>query len=320
MDAIRLLIGGVLLYFGAEVLVGSASRLAASLRVSQLVIGLTVVAYGTSTPEIIVSLQAAHAGHGDVAIGNIVGSNIANLGLILGASSLVRPARVDGVLRRRELPVLLVSTLALPLVLLDGVVAPWEAAALVGAAILYTGWMIRTSRSPEARTEAVRDAAQMLAATSGVPTPTSRGRQGALAILGLGIVLVGGHLFVEGGTVIARAAGMSERTLGLTIIAVGTSLPELTTALVAAFRGNSDIAVGNAIGSNIFNTLLCLGLSGLVGDLRCSPADFSRDLGALVVLTLVSVVFLRTERTLRRWEAATLLVSYAGFLAFAVLR
>lgn len=320
MDVIRLLAGGVLLYFGAELLVGSASRLAASLRVPQLVIGLTVVAYGTSAPEIIVSLQAAREGHGDVALGNIVGSNIANLGLILGASSLVRPARVDGVLRRRELPVLLAATVALPLVLLDGVVARWEAGALIGAAVLYTGWMIRTSGSSAARTEAVADAVQMVAATSGVPGPASRAKQTGFAIVGLGVVLFGGHLFVEGGTAIARAAGMSERTLGLTIIAIGTSLPELTTALVAAFRGNSDIAVGNVIGSNIFNVLLCLGLSGLMGDLRCSFPDFARDLAVLVVLTLVSLAFLRTERTLRRWEAGSLIALYAGYLVFAIVR
>jgi cation:H+ antiporter len=317
-----LLVGGVMLYFGAEWLVGGASRLALSLRVPQLVVGLTVVAYGTSMPEIIVGVQAARAGHGDVALGNVLGSNIANLGLILGVSTLVRPARVDGVLRRRELPVLLVATTALPLVLFDGIVSRSEAAVLVLAAVLYTAWMVRSSRGSAALVEAAVETASAadVSKTAGAPAPTSRLKQAVLAVLGLGVLLLGGQVFVEAATNLARTWGMSERMVGLTIVAVGTSLPELATGVIAAVRGNSDIAVGNVIGSNIFNVFLCLGVAGLVGRVETSPAAFAADIVALVAITFVALVFLRTARTMSRWEGGLLAAGYAGFLLHLALR
>jgi cation:H+ antiporter len=322
MNLALLLLGGVMLYFGAEWLVGGASRLALSLRVPQLVVGLTVVAYGTSAPEIIVGIQAARAGHGDVALGNVLGSNVANLGLILGVSTLVRPARVDGVLRRRELPVLLVSTIALPIVLLDGIVTRWESAALLLAALLYTAWMVRSSRSPAALGEAMTETASAADASksAGAPAPASRVKQSGLAVLGLGVVLLGAHVFVEGATSLARSWGMSERMVGLTIVAIGTSLPELATGLIAAVRGNSDIAVGNVVGSNIFNVFLCLGAAGLVGRVESSPSAFAYDIGALAIMTCAALVFLRTARIMSRWEGAILVIGYAGFLVQIALR
>ena len=146
-DWAPLVLGGLLLYFGAEWFVGGASALALALRVPQLLVGLTVVAYGTSAPEIIVGIEAAGAGHGDVALGNVIGSNIANIGLILGVAALIRPARVDRALRRRELPILLLSTAVLPLLLLDGLISRLESGALLVAAITYTAWMIRAART-----------------------------------------------------------------------------------------------------------------------------------------------------------------------------
>lgn len=316
MDLVLLILGGGMLYFGAEWLVEGASRLALSLRVSQLIVGLTVVAYGTSAPEVIVGIQASRAGHGDVALGNVLGSNVANLGLILGVSTLVRPARVDGVLRKRELPILLIATLAVPLVLLDGAVQSWEAGALLLGAVLYTAWMVRASRSRAAVVEATSETAATAEAakTAGAPAPTSRLKQAALGFLGLAVLLLGGHVFVDAATNLARAWGMSERMVGLTIVAIGTSLPELATGVIAAARGNSDIAVGNVVGSNIFNVLLCLSAAALAGRIEASAAAFARDIGALVLLTVLSLVFLRTERLMRRWEGGVLLAAYAGFL------
>lgn len=310
-----------MLYLGAEWLVGGASRLALSLRVPQLIVGLTVVAYGTSAPEVIVGIQAAAAGQGDVALGNVLGSNIANLGLILGVTALVRPARVDGSLRRRELPVLLAATLALPLVLADGVVRAWEGAVLLLAAAGYTFWMIKTSRG-DALGEAVKDteATAEAAESAGVPVATSRGRQVLIALLGLVVLLVGGHLFVRAATDLARAWGMSERMVGLTIVAVGTSLPELATGVIAAVRGNSDIAVGNVVGSNIFNVLLCLGAAGVGGRIAAPPGAFRDDLVALGLITVVALVFLRSARTLRRSEGAILLAGYVTFLVRLAVR
>lgn len=322
MDVFFLLAGGVLLYFGAEWLVSGASRLALSLKVPQLIVGLTVVAYGTSAPEVIVSVQAAAGGHGDVALGNVIGSNIANIGLILGLSVLLHPATVDGALKRRELPVLLLSTLAIPAVLLDGVLRGWEGGALFVGAVSYTAWTIRGARTPAAVSEAVAQAQVTAEAADagGAPAPAGRSRQLLVALVGLVVLLVGGHLFVGAATGLARSWGMSERVVGLTIVAVGTSLPELATSLIAAARGHSDIAVGNVVGSNIFNVLLCLGTAGVVGSISGSPAALVVDLGVLSAMTVAAVVFMRTSRRFRRWEGSVLLLGYLAFLTYLIVR
>jgi cation:H+ antiporter len=315
-DVILLLVGGALLYFGAEWLVSGSSRLAVTLRVPQLIVGLTVVAYGTSAPEVIVGIQAAAGGHGDVALGNVIGSNIANLGLILGLTALIRPARVDGTLRRRELPVLAFSTLALPLVFLDGELQRWEAALLVLASIAYTGWTIRHARGRSIVAEASAGGiiTAEAAGEGGGAAPEGRARQIVVAAAGLLLLLLGGNVFVRGATGVALAWGMSERVVGLTIVAVGTSVPELATSLIAAFRGHSDIAVGNIVGSNIFNVLFCLGASGLVGRVAARPSALLADVGALAIVTALSLVFLRGARTIWRWEGALLLALYVAFI------
>lgn len=312
----ELLGGGVLLYFGAEWLVAGASKLALSLRVPQLIVGLTVVAYGTSMPEAVVSVEAAMAGHGAVALGNVIGSNIANLGLVLGLAALVRPARVPSELRRRELPVLSVATAALVLALLDGAVSRWEAAAFLLSAIGYTAWSIRGARSGAVVAQA-RHAASLTAEAAdlaGAPSPGRRGRQLGIGAVGLCLLLIGGSLFVTGATGLALRVGMSERVVGLTIVAIGTSLPELLTSIIAALRGHSDIAVGNVIGSNIFNVAFCLGTAGFVGNIVVEPAALFPDLIALTLMTVAGVFFLRSARTLSRPEASILLLCYLVFL------
>lgn len=308
--------GGLLLYFGAEWLVGGSARLALSLRIPKLVVGLTIVAYGTSAPEVVVSVEAAAAGRGAVALGNVVGSNIANLGLILGVATLLRPALVAGELRRRELPVLLATTLGLILILLDGVVSWLEAGLLVGGAVGYTFLTIRGARSPEAlrEAEAAAEGTAEAVEAAGAPHVEGRGKLVAIALIGLGVLLVGGQLFVGGATSLARTLGMSEHVVGLTIVAVGTSLPELVTSLIAAARGNSDIAVGNVVGSNIFNVLGCLGLAGFAGSMTVDPRTMALDLSVLGGITVLGLIFLRTARTLQRWEGAVLLAVYVGFL------
>lgn len=310
MDYLRLLAGGLLLYFGADWLVSGASGLARALRVPPLVIGLTVVAYGTSAPEAVVGIRAALAGQGAIALGNVVGSNIANLGLILAVAVLVRPAVVSGELRRRELPVLLLAMLLLPALLRDGVVSRLEGALLVLAAVGYSAWMVRATQlarrqqepeQPEPGTE-----------------PGSKLRHALVAALGLGVLIGGGDLFVDGATGLARAWGMSERVVGLTIVAVGTSLPELATSVIAALRGQSDIAVGNVVGSNIFNVLLCLGSAAASRPLQTPLAPVVVDLAVLAAMTLVGVLFLRGARTMPRWEGGVLLAGYAAFLGALV--
>jgi cation:H+ antiporter len=323
IDIGTLLGGGLLLYLGAEWFVAGAAGIALALRIPQLIVGLTVVAYGTSAPEIIVGVQASLSGHGGVALGNVLGSNIANLGLILGTTVLVRPARVDAALPRRELPVLALCTVGVPLLLWDARIARWEGALLVGAAIAYTAYMVRSTRgNREAVTEATAGAAHLAEAAdaAGAPQPSPTRRRLVLtALAGLALLLGGGHLFVMGATAVAVAWGMSERLVGLTIVAIGTSLPELITSLIAASRGHSDIAVGNVIGSNIFNVLLCLGVASLAGDLAAEAGSLVVDLGALVVITLAGAVFIRSARTMERWEGAVLVALYLAFMTYLIV-
>lgn len=320
MEWIALIGGGLLLYFGAEWFVGGASSLALSLRVPQIFVGLTVVAYGTSAPEIIVGVQAATAGHGEVALGNVVGSNIANIGLILGIAALIRPARVDGALRRRELPVLVFSTALIPLLLLDGVVRRWEALALLLAAVVYTGWMIDAARTAAAANAAKADTrtASEVADAAGAPKPVGTLRSSVTALLGLVVLLVGGNLFVEGSVSVARALGISDRLVGLTIVAVGTSLPELVTSIIAARRGHSDLAIGNVVGSNIFNTFLCLGAAGVAGSVGAAMGTLVVDLVALAAMTTLAAAFIRTERTISRFEGGLAVAGYAAFLIVTI--
>lgn len=295
-----------------------ASGLALALRIPSLIVGLTVVAYGTSAPEVIVSIQAASADHGDVALGNVIGSNIMNLGLILGISALIRPARVDGSLRRRELPVLLASTALMPLVMASGRVTRLDAALLLGLGAVYGAWMVWSVRGAGAVRAAGEAAAQIASAADAAGAPTAR-RPLALAgtaALGLALLVAGGHLFVDGATAFALTVGMSERVVGLTIVAVGTSLPELATSVIAALRGHADIAVGNIVGSNIFNALVCLGSAALVQPLRTDPSTLTVDLVALGGMTLMGTFFMRTSRTLTRLEGGALLGTYMVFLLY----
>ncbi|MCA9678080.1 MAG: calcium/sodium antiporter [Kofleriaceae bacterium] len=305
----------VLLYFGAEWLVGGSARLASSLGVKPLIVGLTVVAYGTSAPELVVGVGASLSGQGAIALGNVIGSNVANIGLILAVAALIQPPVVDPSLRRREVPVLVLSAALLPLVLIDGVIERWEGAALLVLAIGYTYWMVRTARHATADLVHVREVGEAAdEATLGAVPNVGRGRMIALAIVGLVLLVAGGHFLVVGAVGLARRFGMSERLIGLTIVAVGTSLPELATSIIAAMRGHSDLAVGNVIGSNIFNVLLILGGSGLAGRVEGNLGDMTLDLVVLGVMTVVAAVVIRTRDRVSRLEAAILLLGYVTFL------
>lgn len=315
-DWLQLLGGLILLYFGAEWFVGGGAALALALRVPQLLVGLTIVAYGTSAPEVVVGIEAALGGHGQVALGNVVGSNIANIGLILGVAVLIRPARIDGALRRREVPMLLASAAVVPLLLRDGMVSRVEGAVLLSVAFGYSAWMVYTSRDPAARSAAKADAeaAEEAADAAGAPARGGPWRAALTAVGGLLVLLIGGQLFVGAAVAVAQALGMSERLVGLTIVAIGTSLPELVTSAIAARRGHSDLAVGNVIGSNVFNSFLCLGAAAvarpLTGPLELLPVD----LGGLLVLTAFAALILRSARTTPRVEGVLLLLMYCGFV------
>lgn len=320
-DWFLLLGGGLLLYFGAEWFVRGASTLAVALRVPTILVGLTVVAYGTSAPEVIVGVQAARSGHGAVALGNVIGSNVANVGLILALAVLVRPAQVDASLRRREVPALLISAALVPTLLFDGRVSAFEGAALLALAIAYTAWMAASTRANQVQ-EARTDAQVTSSAADAAGGPRIRGStMAALATtLGLAVLLIGGHLFVTGAVAVARRLGMSDRLVGLSIVAVGTSLPELVTSLIAARRGHADIAIGNVVGSNIFNVLLCLGATALARPIEASIDGSLFDIGALLVMTAFAAYCVRSERVITRAEGAIALALYGVFCAVTFAR
>ncbi|WP_437590326.1 calcium/sodium antiporter [Sorangium sp. So ce1000] len=328
----QLLLGGLFLYFGAEGLVKGSAGLALAFGLRPLVVGLTVVAYGTSAPELTVSLAAVLEGRGAIALGNAIGSNIANLGLILGVTALICPPRVDGGLIWREVPFLVGTAAVVPLLLLDGVMSRLEGAVLCAASVGYSVWVIlgarggaaagaRPSRpSPDER-GAIEAAREMVVDAEQAGAPRGRGklRLALITVVGLGLLILGGKVFVDGAVGMALGVGMSERLVGLTIVAVGTSLPELATSVIAAVRGHSAIAVGNVVGSNIFNVLIILGGAALAQPLAGSPGAMAVDLITLGALTAFAAVAMRTERILRRAEGAALLAMYVAFLVALAL-
>lgn len=315
MDAatVASLLGGlVLLVLGAEALVRGASRLAAAMRISPLAIGLTVVAFGTSAPELAVSVQGALSGTGDVAVGNVVGSNIFNLLAILGLAAATSALVVHRRIVRLDLPLLLGATLLVAALAWNGVLGRIEGVLLVSALAAYTAWVYRASRREQDGGDA--DAAEP---ESRWPWPWSVGA----VLLGLAALVAGANLLVTSATTIASAAGMSELAIGLTVVAAGTSLPELATSVAAAARGQRDIAVGNVLGSNLFNLLGVLGVSALFapGALPVAEQALRVDLPLSLLATLVVLPCLVTGLIILRWEGALLLLAYGGYLAVVLL-
>ena len=302
-----MLVGLTLLVVGADVFVKGAAGLADALGVQPLVIGLTVVAYGTSMPELVVSAVAAMDGRSGIALGNVIGSNIANIGLILGATALVAPPAVEGSLIRREVPMLVASTAALPLVLLDGVISRWDAALLVLGAIGFTVATVRFASRAGSADQLVAQTVEEVAEHTSARTPV---QLALLGLAGLGMLLLGGRWFVEAAVEIAQAAGVSERVIGLTVVAVGTSLPELAASVVAALRGHSAMAVGNVIGSNIFNVLLVLGAAGALFPIDGALSALWPELALLIGFTALAVLSLRGARVISRGEGTVLLGGY----------
>ncbi len=319
VDTIFLFIAGlVLLVGGAELLVRGAARLATAVGVSPLVTGLTVVAFGTSSPELAVSLRAALAGQADIALGNVVGSNICNVLLILGVSAAITPLAVAGQLLRFDVWVMIGVTLVALLLGLDGRIGRLDGAALILGALLYTVWLIRQSRRE--RSEAVAEFAREYG-PDGAPARPNVLINLALVIVGLALLVLGARWLVDAAVNAARLLGVSELIIGLTVVAVGTSMPEIATSVIAAVRGERDIAVGNVVGSNIFNLLSVLGLAAAV-----SPAGVAVPRSAMLfdmpVMLGVAVACLPvffTGRRIDRWEGMLFLGYYVAYTVFLIL-
>jgi cation:H+ antiporter len=301
-----LALGTGLLYLGARWLVDGAAGLARALGVRPLVVGLTVVAYATSAPELVVSVVASLQGRGPIALGNVIGSNIANVGLILGTTALLSPPRAAATLARRELLVLIAATAALPVLVIDGVLGRGDAMLLLLGSVAFTVVTVRSARRDP-------DPAER-------PLPRGRLRLAGLAAVGLLVLLAGGEVFVSGAIRLALRVGISERVVGLTIVAAGTSLPELAASIVATTRGHSDLAIGNVVGSNVFNLLLVLGAAGVLAPIGAPLGDIAIDLAFMGALALAAVGLLWREKPVSRTAGALLLAGYAAFLVTTVQR
>ncbi|OZC04784.1 calcium/sodium antiporter [Rubricoccus marinus] len=298
------LAGGLaLLMVAASGLVRGASALALRFGLSPLIVGLTVVAFGTSAPELVVSVQATLAGAGGIAVGNVVGSNIANVGLILGIAVLVRPIASDRSVLRRDLPALLAATALAAVFLLDRQASAWEGAFLLAALFAYLAWSLTLARREGAAPEIA----------SGARGPAWR--DALFVVLGLAGLVVGADLFVGAATALAEAAGVSNAVIGLTVVALGTSLPELATSVVAAWRGEGSIAVGNVIGSNLFNLLGILGVAALVRPIVV-PGLQPLDVAVMGAFVLILVPMMLSGRRLVRAEAGVLIAGYAGYMVY----
>lgn len=315
--AVLFLLGLVLLVVGAEALVRGASRLAASVGISPLVVGLTVVAFGTSAPELAVSVASAFSGNADVAIGNAVGSNIFNVLMILGLAAVVAPLVVQQQLVRFDVPVMITVSVLLWVLARDGNIGRLDGVLLFSLAVAYTAWAIISSRR---ETKAVQDEyAQEFGQTDRTVARFAYDIGRVLA--GLAMLVVGADWFVDGAVTAAEALGISSLVIGLTIVAAGTSMPELATSVVASMRGERDIAVGNVVGSNILNIAACLGLAGVVSPapLSIAPAVMNFDLWVMLAVAAACLPVLLTGREIARWEGAVFLGYYAAYAAYLVL-
>ena len=310
LNSLYFLLGVGGLYYGAELLIKGGVTIARKMGISSLVIGLTLVAFATSAPELVVSVSAGLEGKSDIALGNVIGSNICNILLILGLCGCIAPVPVDKKLFRFDLPVMVIAALLLAVFCFKGaVIGRWHGALLFAGLLFYTGWSIYSSRKEESRSRESEEKS------------SEEKKSLPLALLvtaiGLGLLVVGAKLFLWSAVYAAGLLHLSEAVIGLTVVAVGTSLPELATSVVAAIKGENDIAVGNVVGSNIFNILGIIGITPLISPLGNYYIN-SVDLGVMIFATVILLIFMRTNWKISRVEGAVMLLAYCGYTAYLV--
>lgn len=295
------------LYFGAEWLVRGASRFARSFHIKPVVIGLTIVAFGTSAPELVTSITAGIKHLSDIAMGNVIGSNIANIGLILGLSALVRPLSIDMKLLYREMPIVVGISFLLYFMGWDGTLSRTEGGILCGGIVMYTFYVYRVALK---ETNAIEHEYEEFLETKN----TNNKNNIFLILIGLGALLAGAHFLVHAAIYIAKIIGISELVIGLTVIAVGTSLPELATSMVAAIRKESDISVGNVLGSNIFNILAVLGISSMIQPLSINTTSLVVDMPVMLFFSIFLIPLITWKFVLTRGQGVFLLMGYGIYV------
>ena len=308
LSVLFIIIGAVLVLWGADRLTDGATSLAQKMNVPQIVIGLTVVAMGTSMPEFFVSLMSAVKGTSDMAVGNVIGSNVFNTLAIVGITALVAPMLISPSTVRKDMPFAVVASLALLLMCRDGEISRWDAGILFVGFIIFIIYTLRLASRGEVQ-----------AAEEIKLEDMSAWKAVGLVVLGLVCLVAGSHLFVTGASEVARMLGVPDAVIGLTIVALGTSLPELATSIVASRKGRSAIAIGNVIGSNVFNILMIVGITGLV-----LPMDIqgitSIDLYVLTGSIFLLWLFSYTKFKVERWEGAVLTVAYVAYISWLVYK
>ncbi len=316
LSTAAIIAGFLLLVWGADRFITGAAALARNLGVSSMLIGLTIVGFGTSAPEILVSSMAALEGNPGLAIGNALGSNIANVGLILGATSLVIPLQVQSATLKREYPMLLAVYLVTVLLLLDGDLSRWDGAILlVGLGVMLYG-MVRIGKSGRASDPLLQEY------EAEIPQQMKTAIALFWFLVGLGVLLLGSRLLVLGAVDIATAFGVSDLVIGLTIVAIGTSLPELAASLAGALKQEPDIAIGNIIGSNMYNLLAVLAMPGLIAPGLFAPEVLSRDLPMMIGITLAMFVMsygFGAPGRISRIEGALLMLAFLGYQGWLFL-
>lgn len=305
MEYILLIVGFVLLIKGADLFVDGASSVAAKLKVPSLIIGLTVVSIGTSLPEAAVSISASLSGNNSISLGNVIGSNIFNLLMVVGVSSAILPIVTDRDMLKRDMPINIGITVLLGILLFDGNLSRLEALLLLLLLVAYMFLLIRSALKNRVEAEETK--------------VLSWAKSIVFIVLGMAAIIGGGQLVVNSAKTIAMALGMSETLVGLTVVAIGTSLPELVTSIVAARKGDSGIAMGNVIGSNLFNILFILGMAGVIKPLTADAAFFI-DTGILLGISALMLLFAFTKRKISRVEGITCVLIYVAYTAYIIMR
>ena len=312
MTLLLLVIGLVLLTFGADVLVKGASSLAGSLGISPLIIGLTVVAFGTSAPELSVSVSSAFKGSAEIAVGNVVGSNICNVLLILGLSAMAASLVVQKQLVRFDIPIMIYGSLLVLLMSIDGIISRIDGLLLFSGIVAYTVFLIKEAR---------RQGVTVVDGVDDISPPQPLWKNAIYIVLGLVMLVLGSQWLVDGAVEIAKYFGLSELVIGLTIVAVGTSLPELATSVMASLKGERDIAVGNILGSNIFNIGVVLGLSGMVAPdgLPVAQSSLVVDIPVMILVAFACLPVFLANYTVTRSDGVAFLVCYVVYVLYVVL-
>ncbi|SFX61539.1 calcium/sodium antiporter [Marinospirillum alkaliphilum] len=311
--SLAILMGLLLLVWSADRFVDGAAATARHLNMPPLLIGMVVVGFGTSAPEMVVSALAASQGNPGIALGNAYGSNITNIALILGVTALISPILVHSTLLRKELPILLGITLLAASQVWDGEITRWDAAVLLGVFSLLMGWTIWNGMKKSDDALGVEMEQELLAH----PMPLSRSV--VWLVIGLLLLIASSRVLVWGAVEVAQGFGVSDLIIGLTIVAVGTSLPELASSVIAARKGEHDMALGNILGSNLFNTLAVVGIAGVIHPMGFGPEVFSRDVMMMLGLTLLLFALgygLKGQGRINRWEGGLLLVCYVGYVLY----